>query len=123
MKNKGKSRLDGLVANERAANIEGRGSWSLYATHRTRLTAAILDLPPGDGRIALLGAGNCNDLDLAGIAASYRDVHLVDVDAAALAGAIARCDPTVRARLHPHAPVDLSALMAVLDRLPRPSPE
>lgn len=58
----------------------------------------------------MLGAGKCNDLDLARLAARYRELHLVDLEPASIASALARESPELRARLTPHAPVDLSIL-------------
>ena len=47
----------------------------------------------------MLGAGNANDLDLEQLARRFDEVHLVDIDAAALARATGRQTPGVRARL------------------------
>jgi hypothetical protein len=59
----------------------------------------------------VLGAGNCNDLDLERLAQSFAEIHLVDLDGPALARAVARQAAPVRPRLHRHA-VDLSGLPA-----------
>lgn len=85
--------------------------WTLYAGHRARLTAALLGsaTKPG-GRLCILGAGKCNDVDLAQLAEVFAEIHLVDIDAPAIASAVARQTPEVRARLRPHVPVDLSGL-------------
>lgn len=92
----------------------GPDDWLLYADHRARLTEAILSSPSsttsGEDRLCLLGAGACNDVDLSALAARFREIHLVDIDEAALARAVARQTPEVRARLRRHAPVDLSGL-------------
>jgi hypothetical protein len=88
--------------------------WALYAHHRARLTDSIAEMAPAPaspvGRLCLLGAGNCNDVDLARLAGHFAEIHLVDIDGAALARAVARQPPDIRARLHRHAPVDLSGL-------------
>jgi len=60
----------------------------------------------------VLGAGRCNDLDLERLAARFTEIHLVDLDAPALARAVARQPAAVRARLHRHGGVDLSGLPA-----------
>jgi hypothetical protein len=39
---------------------------------------------PASGRVAVLGAGNCNDLDLPGLLSRFREVALLDLDEAAL---------------------------------------
>jgi hypothetical protein len=102
---------------EQRGNKDIRDLWQRYAGHRQQVTAAILALaPPGGGRVLLLGAGNANDLDLELLAARFDEVHLVDIDAAALARATGRQTPAVRARLRSHAPVDLSGLYQQLAR-------
>jgi hypothetical protein len=58
----------------------------------------------------VLGAGKCNDLELEQLAERFSEIHLVDLDPSALAAATSRQTPAVRARLRPHAPVDLSPL-------------
>ncbi len=83
--------------------------WALYASHRARFTDAILSsTETTGGRLCLLGAGHCNDVDLERLAEAFSEIHLVDIDAAALTEAIARQDPAVRPRLHRHAPIDLA---------------
>src|SRR5882672_99502 len=96
---------------EQTANQDTRDLWERYRGHRERVTAAILALAPGGsaargGRLCLLGAGNANDLDLEALAARFDEVHLVDIDSAALARTTGRQSPAVRATLHAHAPVD-----------------
>jgi len=85
--------------------------WALYADHRAHFTEGLLSSAGRPGAsLCLLGAGQCNDVDLERLAATFSEIHLVDIDSAALARAVARQSPSVRARLHRHAPVDLSGL-------------
>jgi hypothetical protein len=85
--------------------------WALYAAHRARFTAALLESARGvGGRLCVLGAGLCNDVDLERLAETFSEIHLVDLDAKSLARAAARQTEAVRARLHRHAPFDLSGL-------------
>jgi hypothetical protein len=106
---------------EQQGNRDVRDLWQRYAGHRQRLTAELLALAPG-GRLCVLGAGNANDLDLETLAARFEEIHLVDLDPAALSRAVNRQPPAVRARLRTHAPVDLSGLYRQLahPRLPAP---
>jgi hypothetical protein len=105
---------------EQRGNRDVRDLWDRYQGHRARVTAEILALAPDGGRLCLLGAGNANDLDLDALAGRFGEIHLVDIDPGALARAINRQTPAVRARLQAHAPVDLSGLYQQLDhaRLP-----
>ena len=111
------SLLERAQQSENKGNRDIRGLWERYRAHRERVTAEVLALaPPEGGRLALLGAGNANDYDLEALSARYAEVHLVDLDPAALARATGRQSPGARARLRTHAPVDLSGLYRQLDR-------
>jgi hypothetical protein len=97
-------------------------AWHLYAGHRERLTDALIASSKPGARVGLLGAGDCNDVDLKRVAAHSSEIHLVDLDKAALAGAALRQSPAVRARIHLHAPVDLSGFENRLKRWKREAP-
>ncbi|MDF3069651.1 MAG: hypothetical protein K0R38_5252 [Polyangiaceae bacterium] len=85
--------------------------WELYAPHREAFTRVVLSAPrPELARLCVLGAGKCNDLDLAQLTEAFREVHLVDLEPALLASAVSREPSVVKQRLVPHAPVDLSFL-------------
>jgi len=118
---------------EQKGNREGRDLWERYAVHRRHLTDQVLALAGreanpatsndnliGAGRLCLLGAGNCNDYQLDELAERFSEIHLVDIDPAALARATNRQAAPVRNKLKCHAPVDLSGLFHQLDlgRLP-----
>jgi hypothetical protein len=101
---------------EQRGNREGRDLWDRYAVHRQHLTAAVLALAPAQGgRVCLLGAGNANDYDLVELAARFEEIHLVDIDPAALARAAGRQPAPVRNKLRSHGPVDLSGLYHQLE--------
>jgi hypothetical protein len=88
-----------------------RDDWQLYAAHRARMTDAVIgSTAKAGGRLCVLGAGACNDLDLARAAEVFDEIHLVDLDGKALARAVARQDAPVRAKLHRHGEIDLSGL-------------
>src|SRR5688572_33041802 len=66
--------------------------WQHFAPHRARVQELILtgrELTPG-GKLCALGAGNCNDLELNRLLDAFDEVHLVDIDPAALAKAAER---------------------------------
>ncbi len=89
--------------------------YELFAAHRARITAHLLASAPRDGRLALLGAGHCNDVDLAEVAARFDEILLVDRNAEAIARARARQPPGVQRRIRLHGEIDLSGWA---DRLP-----
>jgi len=64
----------------------------------------------------VLGAGNAYDLDFEVLLGSFQEVHLADIDAAALGRARERVTEADRARVVTHAPVDLSGLFLDLER-------
>src|SRR3569623_288448 len=66
-----------------------RCQWDLFAHHRRQIERLIVP-PAGGGRLYVLGAGNCNDLDLAYLATAYAEARLVDIDPAALDRAVDR---------------------------------
>ena len=112
----------------RVAEMHGQGNrrskddWELYRRHRERLTGTIDGVgqvvaggAATGGRLCLLGAGNCNDVQLDVLAQRFQTIHLVDIDGAALDRARARQQPEVRARLVLHPGVDLTGLLGQLD--------
>jgi len=77
--------MHSILANQKKHNRQSRRSWDLYASHRKRVTDLLCrGATPRPGRLIVLGAGNCNDLDLAQLAGSFSEVHLADLDRAAL---------------------------------------
>ena len=74
--------MDNPRARQARFNAESFDQWAGFAGHRERVSALLAE--GGRGRLCVLGAGNANDLDLPRLLASYREVHLVDLDAAAL---------------------------------------
>jgi hypothetical protein len=100
-----------MVGFHRELNRETADNWGSFQSHRQRVTDLITRLAPGDGsragQLAILGAGNCNDLALDEIAARFDGVHLVDIDREAIERGRARQPAQVAERLHLHAPVDL----------------
>jgi hypothetical protein len=97
------------------ANVASRDKWALYQGHRDRVTQVLLDrAAPGAGRLCVLGAGNCNDLDLPTLVAGFRAVHLVDLDAEALAQGVARQGLANHPAIVLHGDVDVTGRLDVL---------
>jgi hypothetical protein len=113
---------DDLVALHRRYNRNSESCWAQFADHRALLTGLAGDA--GGERLLVLGAGNCNDLDLPALVQKYREIHLADVDREALDKAFTRQPPGVQKALVLHAPVDLSGSLELLAefRRERPTP-
>lgn len=111
------SRVDQQFEDQRASNASGLPHFEDFRSHRERLTQLLLEGEPrADERLCVLGAGNAFDLELERLLARFAEVHLVDIDAAALGRARERVPNGPRSRLLAHAPLDLSGLFEHLER-------
>jgi hypothetical protein len=107
-----------LLQTHRNFNRNSADLWDAFTTHREQVMALALaqaGTAAPSRRLAVLGAGNANDLDLPRLVAAFAEVHLVDLDSEALARARARQPAEVAAALRLHAPVDVTG---VLPRMP-----
>ena len=104
-----------LIQEQARRNTEADAAWELYAPHRERVTRLLLDArtPTGE-RLCLLGAGNLNDLDLGALSSAFREIVVVDVDAAALRRGLSRQGFAEDARFRVLAPTDVSGVFAKL---------
>ena len=98
-----------VEADQIRQNLTTRHQWGFYNSHRQAMERLIV---PADhaGRICVLGAGNCNDLDLQWLGTVYREIHLVDLDHQAIAEAATRQKVRNPAQFKLHAPVDLTGI-------------
>jgi hypothetical protein len=100
-------------------NRQLAGSRERYQEHREQVMALTMERTPvaagPGGEIVIFGAGNGSDLDLPRLAATFGEIHLVDLDADALERAREELPTTVRARVTAHAPIDLSGFMNRLE--------
>ena len=69
-------------------NRQSRELGDSYQSHREHLTSLILKNCPIEGRVAVLGAGNCNDLNLQQLAQHCSLIELIDLDESALDHAV-----------------------------------
>lgn len=107
--------MNPLIATQCTNNRETKDGWGPFQAHRNRVTEHLrVGETPGGARLCVLGAGNCNDLDLSALRAGYHEIHLVDLDAAALADGVARQGLAADAGVYCHGGVDVTG---VLDRL------
>lgn len=113
----GRSSARAEVEEQKAANHSSIPHFEAFASHRTRVTELLLAEAEARRapRLCVLGAGNCYDLELPRLAQVYSEIHLVDLDALALARAAERQDAPTRTQLRLHAPVDLTGALERLD--------
>ena len=76
-------KADTIFDKQSQLNRSTSGQWILYSSHRQELERLIVP-PRRGGTLCVLGAGNCNDLDLNWLVQVYRQVTLVDIDGHAL---------------------------------------
>jgi hypothetical protein len=97
-------------------NRQNREGWQAFAGHRRKVTDLLTAEPSGgDSRLCILGAGNCNDLDLKLLQSAYREIHLVDLDAAALEEGLARQGLRPDAAWQLHGGLDVTGMQAAME--------
>jgi hypothetical protein len=93
-------------------NAQSRGLWEGFTDHRARVTRQLeVSGQPGRSRLCILGAGNCNDLDLPALLKAHGEVSLVDLDHEALARAVERQRVSTHPSLHRLAGIDLTGML------------
>ncbi len=112
------SRVDEQFEQQRVSNTSGLPHFEAFAGHRQHLTRLLVGstTPAGGDRLCILGAGNAYDLELEPLLSQFAEVHLVDIDADALARARGRVPEGPRARLFAHGPLDLSGMFHDIER-------
>ena len=83
---------------QKTSNRSALSQLDAFTGHREHLTALVrASVSPSERkRLCVLGAGNCHDLDLGELAELYAEIHLVDIDEAAIEGARERQPPRAR---------------------------
>lgn len=104
-----------LVARQLRLNRETLDNWRLYRSHREAVADLICLTPqPASARLCILGAGNCNDLDLPRFTGRFAQVHLVDLDRQAMAKGVQRQSPLAPASISLHGEVELTGILKTL---------
>lgn len=100
------------VRSQAKANRSTRDHWAHFAPHRAEIHRLIVpDLHSGGaGRLCVLGAGNCNDVDLKALTEAFQEVHLVDIDSAALESAVRKQGVADSPRVRLRGGVDLTGI-------------
>ena len=94
----------------RRAEACGRPSPSIGVASR----ACSREAASGGSRLCVLGAGNTNDLDLPALLTAHREVHLVDIDAEALACGATRQGVAGHPGLRLHGGLDVTSTLGLL---------
>lgn len=94
----------------RAANRSTRENWHSFTRHRNRVMELLGGESRRQGKVAILGAGNCNDLDLVQLASECGEIHLFDLDREAMEGALLRQGVSERPNIHLRDDLELSGL-------------
>ena len=101
--------MNRIDLDQQQRNRLNRDGWQSFAGHRRKVTELLVSAQPGkSGRLCVLGAGNCNDLDLGKLTEAFSEVHLVDIDGAAMAQGLASQAPAKLAHIQLHAGIDVS---------------
>ena len=99
-------------------NVQSCDGWDRYAAHRAHVMDHLTrGQQGGNRRLCVLGAGNCNDVDLPALLSAFREVHLVDLDGDALRGAAMRQACQTQRGLHQHI-ADVTGIADQLGRWP-----
>jgi hypothetical protein len=117
------------VALQARANRSTREHWTWFASHRAEIQKLVLpEINPSTARprLCVLGAGNCNDVDLQALLAAFAEVHLDDIDGAAIDAAAKRQAVAAHPALRLHGGVDLTGIADVFpgwEKSPPPAAE
>lgn len=84
--------MSDLFSEQQRRNRLSYDAWQAFAAHRSRVMELLVDAAKNREQPALmlLGAGNCNDVDLRQLLVVYSRIHLIDLDAAALQDGLRR---------------------------------
>lgn len=113
-----------LIAETQAKyNRSTREHWDHFTDHRKKVFDLLV--PDGlstGGRLCVLGAGNCNDLELRQLLDVFHSVSLVDIDGDAITRAAKRQNVAGHAQLHLHGGIDLTAIAHNIAFWPKAAP-
>lgn len=89
-----------LLEHHRQKNRLTADQWSQFAPHRQRVQNLVARHADPDAALAVLGAGNMNDLDLPQLLERFAEVWLLDCDLQAIQSGVKRHGSSESERLH-----------------------
>jgi hypothetical protein len=96
-------------------NKDSRDSGDAFRLHREKITELLRSGPtPRSAGLCVLGAGNCNDLDLRALLDTYREIHLVDLDGDAVAWGVAQQGAAGLLSVNCHGGIDVTGVLDML---------
>lgn len=105
--------MDRITAEQVRRNRDARQGWVLYQHHRERITQLLLSAATShDATLLVLGAGNCNDLDLQRLRQHFSLIALVDLDAEALSQGCELQGLAGEAAIQCHGGIDVTGVAA-----------
>jgi len=111
------SARDRELSRQVSSNRNSVRNVALFGEHRKRLTQVAAERAPSDGaaHLCVLGAGNCQDLELGQLLSRYAEIHLVDLDEEAITRARDQLPAGTRGKLTLHPGVDLSQMLGAFE--------
>ena len=82
--------MNSITDQQARHNRQSRNGWQSATGHRRRVMQQLLRLAGTDKNIGVLGAGNCNDIDLKQLCTGFENVTLIDIDRDAVVGGVER---------------------------------
>ena len=96
--------------------------WDLYEGHRQKVMALLHQVKGASkARLCILGAGNCNDIDLKQLLHWYAAIHLVDWDARSLQNGLKK-QAIAPESVHVHAGIELTGVARYMERWKKTTP-
>ncbi|MCA9211729.1 MAG: hypothetical protein KDB27_01595 [Planctomycetales bacterium] len=103
-------------------NDETLSRRGVMSSHRDHVMSHILNAGRNGGqRLCILGAGNCNDVDLETLARAFDQITLVDIDSIAIDRAVESLSPKERTSVTVIGNVDVAGIYDRLDGIGEPS--
>ncbi len=96
-----------------ARNRMSRERWAEFSSHRERVTQLLAQPEFESGRLLVLGAGNCNDLDLQRLLTWFSEIHLLDLDLEALVYGVERQGLVTGSNIFLHGGIDVTGIAEI----------